>query len=158
MKGLNASQLAGMVANGSRWLAERSRGDGRPPVRYCRESHCGEFTREGKPFGPAHVESNAYVKRLLATLDTKDKEVERVKKNPRRARTSHRVAKEILVQLQQIKAESEKSVGACNVAGLRRVVREEPAVLDAYLGALAREGTVVFGCSKRGDQTVRLAG
>lgn len=124
---------------------------GRTQPRYCDVPGCTESTREGKPYCPDHVDHNTYVQELMARLDERDEQDERVRRRGHKVVNMDSVTvAEILLHLELHGARTEE-----------RLVRElnlDLDVLQPYLRALAKRGLVKFGRTRRGSTLLKLTG
>lgn len=124
---------------------------GRTQPRHCDVAGCTESTREGKPYCPDHVDHNPYVQELIAKLDERDEQDERVRRRGHKVVDMDSVTvAEILLHLELHGARTEE-----------RLVRELNLGLDVlqpYLRALAKRGLVKFGRTRRGSTLLKLTG
>lgn len=111
-----------------------------PPLR-CEV--CGQATREGKPYCPDHVERHGYVQEVMAALERRAAEEERVLRKGAAAVDPEGInAREILLQL--------RLHGERTVERLARDLQLDPRLVPHYAQALARRGLVRLGRTSRG--------
>ena len=127
--------------------------DSRRPPKRCefvnsRGIRCGEPTRERKPFCPEHVEEHPYIQQLIAKIEDKEREEERVAEfGEFEIAEDSLTSQEILAQL--------SIYGARTVERLARDMNLGIPIIEHYVSKLAREGKIELGSSSRGKTVVK---
>lgn len=117
--------------------------------RHCEAAGCVHATREGKAYCSDHVEMHPYVQDLIARLDQRESEDERVqKRGPRAVNLQGITTQEILQHLAFHGPRTEER--------LCRELNLEVKTLQGYVQALRRKKLVTLGHTKRGSTVVKL--
>jgi len=115
----------------------------------CNEPTCDRATREGKPFCPDHIEQQPYVAKLMARLERRDVEQERVRKRGGRAvDVEGPTSQEILDYL--------RLHGQRTFPRIALDLNISIALTEIYLYALRRKGQVSIDQNRRGVGVAKL--
>jgi hypothetical protein len=117
--------------------------------RHCEAPGCIQATREGKAYCSDHVEMHPYVQDLIARLEQREAEDERVaKRGPRAVNLQGITSQEILQHLAFHGPRTEER--------LCRELNLDVKTLQGYVQALRRKKLVTLGHTKRGSTVVKL--
>ncbi|MCO5169301.1 MAG: hypothetical protein M9894_23400 [Planctomycetes bacterium] len=118
--------------------------------RHCEAPGCSQATREGKAYCSDHVEMHPYVQDLIARLEQRESEDDRVnRRGPRAVNLQGITTQEILQHLAFHGPRTEER--------LCRELNLEVKTLQGYVQALRRKKLVTLGHTKRGSTVVKLA-
>ena len=113
---------------------------------HCAKTGCPNTTREGKPYCPLHIEEGWYIQDILAELDRREAEIERLKNGGTIDRDGHLV-REALILLRL------SSYTSKNLARRLDVPHE---AAERLIHLLVRWKFANKGATERGDVTICL--
>lgn len=120
-----------------------------PSTRACREEGCEAATREGKPYCPDHVDVHPYVRDLLAALDARQAEEERVRvSGASEVDLDGITAREIVLHL--------SLHGARTIERISRELQIDSDVVAGYVEALNERDLILQSTTNRGSTVVKL--
>lgn len=114
----------------------------------CQAEDCNRSTRRRKPYCPEHVELHDYVAGVLAGIAARERDLQRWLAEPRRKDVSGPLRDDLL----ELLAVS----GERTLVGAARALHVPVAALERLSSALAREGTVSLGRTRRGNTTAEV--
>ena len=118
--------------------------------RYCERPGCFTATREGKPFCSDHVEDHPRVRRLLATIRQREREVQAIARRGSNAvRSDHLIVAEVVTHL--------RATGQQTLERLAKDTGLPFVVVRSIARWLRRRRIGAIGLTKRGSTTLRLA-
>ncbi len=118
-------------------------------TKYCAHEGCSERTREGKDFCSEHIENLDYVKNLMARIEAKEQEVQKVRKRGKKGV----VAKS--ENLKEIKQQL-KFHGPRTKKRLQRELQLTSSGMEGFLDYMEEEKQITRGRTTRGDETIKL--
>lgn len=120
-----------------------------PSTRQCRHETCEQVTREGKPYCPEHVDAHPYVRNLLAALDARHAEEERVRRGGSMEVDMDGItAREVVLHL--------SLHGARTVERISRELQIDADIVRGYVEALDERDMIMQSTTNRGSTVVKL--
>ena len=122
----------------------------RPPRRLCEADDCHRGTREGKAYCSDHVLQQPYVLELVAEIEAKQEEEERVRRVGVRAVDPRGLTAQEILRFLYVN-------GSRTLPRLARDLNLSVEVLQSYVKVLKRKRAVQLGVTDRGVPIVELS-
>lgn len=124
---------------------------GNNKAKYCikdvKGEPCGERTREGKDFCGSHIDELPYVQKLLQRIEDKEKEVQKVRKQGKKAVSASSE------NLKEIKTHLDFN-GARTTKRLQRELQMTESTIEGFVDYLEEEDYIHRSRTSRGDDVI----